>query len=92
MLFSLMYFAAFTILAYLAVRSMFTNMQSINRITEKQSRVQVPHPELLDSMGRPVSEPLLFVNFVESNANESPDEVRRRLEEIYNKSKDAPER
>jgi len=90
-LFTVMYLMAFTVLAFLAVRSMYTNMLSINRATQAQPKRQI-HPELLDSDGQPVNEPLLVVNFVDSPSAESPDDVRRRLEEIYNKSKDAPER
>ncbi|WP_218082124.1 DUF2973 domain-containing protein [Anthocerotibacter panamensis] len=88
MLFTFAYFAAFTLIAYLAFSGMFRSLRSLNRIQPKQPQAKVvPHPELLDRDGRPISEPLLVVNFVEP-----PDEVRRRLEEIYNKSQDAPER
>ncbi len=81
MLFTLVYFTAFTLIAYIAFRGMFTTMRAINRAQNQPPRRSVPHPELLDSNGQPSTEPLLVVNFVES-----PEEVRRRLEEIYDKS------
>jgi hypothetical protein len=85
MLFTFIYFVASALIAYLAFTSMFRNMRQINQL--KQKPPTPTHPELLDAQGKPITEPLLVVNFVEP-----PDEVRRRLEEIYNKSQDAPER
>jgi hypothetical protein len=83
----LLYLVVFTGLTFLAFRAMFRNLRSFQRAEEKSTRSPAPHPELLDSDGNPLTEPLLVVNFVES-----PDDVRRRLEEIYNRSQDAPER
>jgi len=84
---TILYFVAFTGLAYLAFRSMFRTMRSFHRAEDKPAQSPAPHPELLDKDGNQLNEPLLVVNFIES-----PDDVRRRLEEIYNRSQDAPER
>ncbi len=87
MLFTLIYFTAFFGIAYLAFKFMHGNMQSIQRASQRPTPLNVPHPELLDRDGKPITDPLLVINVVESS-----DEVRRRLEDLYNKSQDAPER
>lgn len=81
-----LYFVTFAVIAFLAFRGMFSTLRAFNR-AEERPNAPAPHPELLDKDGKPLTEPLLVVNFVESS-----DDVRRRLEEIYNRSQDAPER
>lgn len=92
----LLYIFAFTAVAILAianlVRSLITLGQESNRRSRNREdnnrpmpqvaspRVTIPHPELLDSNGQPVNEPLLVMRSVDV------EEAREKLDALYRSS------
>ena len=56
------------------------NSSTTNRGKTPFSSGSVPHPELLDSNGKPINEPLLVMRSV------NVDEARQQLDSLYNDS------
>lgn len=95
----LIYVLAFTIIAFFAISNLIRNLISVNsdarRFSSQNGRFSnngvtsrsgqtVPHPELLDDLGRPVNEPLLVMRSV------SVEDARQKLDQIYNSSPSVP--
>ncbi|MBP0020167.1 MAG: DUF2973 domain-containing protein [Cyanobacteria bacterium SBLK] len=92
----LLYILAFTAVAILAianlVRSLLTLGQEANRHVRNREeqersipqvispRATIPHPELLDGNGQPISEPLLVMRSVDV------EEAREKLDALYRSS------
>jgi len=87
----LVYILAFTVIAFFAISNLIRSLISISGESQKGSwtdkpksatknqyqSYKVPHPELLDSDGQPISEPLLVIRSV------SVEDARERLDSIY---------
>jgi len=87
----LVYILAFTVIAFFAISNLIRSLISIsgesqkgpwtdkpNSVPKNQYKsYQVPHPELLDSDGQPISEPLLVIRSV------SVEDAREKLDSIY---------
>ncbi|MBC8121162.1 MAG: DUF2973 domain-containing protein [Gemmatimonadaceae bacterium] len=84
MLFQILYLIVFCILGVLAFWSMSTGWRT-NRSVLRQSRGPEtrPHPELLDSQGRLIRDPLLVVRVTPRE-----EEIRHQLEALYRNSPD----
>jgi len=95
----IIYVLAFTIIAFFAISNLIRNLIAVNsdarRLSYQDGRFSnhgttgrngksVPHPELLDDLGRPVNEPLLVMRSV------SVEEARQMLDQIYNSSPSVP--
>jgi len=80
----LLYIAAFTVLALLAmanlIRSLFTLAIESQRQTTVPRGRAVTHPELLDSDGQVIDEPLLVMRSL------SVEDARAQLDAIYHES------
>ncbi|EKV03806.1 Protein of unknown function (DUF2973) [Leptolyngbya sp. PCC 7375] len=85
----LLYIFAFTILAVLAIVNLARNLISLgietrrvsgNTADSKSSQRRVPHPELLDSDGNVLDEPLLVMRSI------SIKDAREQLDAIYDSS------
>ncbi|NDJ19298.1 DUF2973 domain-containing protein [Myxacorys almedinensis A] len=86
----LLYILAFTILAFLAVGNLIRNLLTLgieshrqypsNRGGHASTMRSVPHPELLDSEGRMVNEPLLVMKSM------TVEDAREQLDALYNSS------
>jgi len=88
----LLYSLAFTAIAFLAISNLIRNLIALmsesnrhyargDRSAATARQLQRPlHPELLDSSGRPIDEPLLVMRSVDV------DEAREKLDALYNAS------
>lgn len=94
MVLHLLYIIAFTILAILAVANMIRNLMNLGIESQRSyspngargfaaqsgSQQSVPHPELLDSAGRLINEPLLVMRSM------TVDDAREQLDALYESS------
>lgn len=95
----LIYILAFTVIAFFAISNLIKSLITISTESQKGSwsaeprqalskfnskSMKTTHPELLDSKGNPINEPLLVIRSV------SMDEARQRLDSIYNASPSQP--
>ncbi|MEC4802820.1 MAG: DUF2973 domain-containing protein [Jaaginema sp. PMC 1079.18] len=87
----LLYILAFTIIAFFAISNLIRSLVTVsldsqrrypgnNQMMATNRRVSVPHPELLDSDGQPIREPLLIVKSMDV------EDAREKLDAIYNSS------
>ncbi len=88
-MFQILYLLVFSILAVLAVVNLARSLFMVAADTQKisptwQQRSRVPHPELLDSSGQVVNEPLMVIR--SAPANEAIDDIRNRLDALYQAS------
>jgi hypothetical protein len=87
MLLHLLYVVAFTVLAFLTISNLIRNLMTLGIESNRgygtsgmgRSR-SIPHPELLDSTGNVVNEPLLVMRSM------SVDDAREHLDALYNAS------
>jgi hypothetical protein len=80
-----LYILAFTVLACLAVGNLIRNLltlglDSTRPVSDYRRARPVPHPELLDSNGRIIDEPLLVMKSM------SVEDAREQLDAIYRSS------
>jgi hypothetical protein len=95
MLLHLIYILAFTILAFLAVGNLIRNLMTLGIDSQRASKGwtpggqqsnltsrsgAVPHPELLDSTGNVINEPLLVMRSM------SVEDAREQLDALYESS------
>jgi len=94
MLLHLLYIIAFTTLAFLAVGNLIRNLMTLGIESQRGYRGNmgdsssssasrfrsVPHPELLDSTGNMINEPLLVMRSM------SMDDAREQLDALYESS------
>ncbi len=87
----LLYVLVFAVLAFLAIANLVRNLINLGQESQRNTTgwsadprpkqpLSVPHPELLDSSGQVVNEPLLVMRSMPL------EEVRSRLDQIYNDS------
>jgi hypothetical protein len=87
----LLYILAFTIVAFFAISNLIRSLVTVSLDSQRRYPVSsnmmaanrprtVPHPELLDDDGKPVSEPLLIIKSM------SVEDAREKLDAIYNAS------
>ena len=91
----LLYILAFTIIAFFAISNLIRSLISISSESQRgpwtdepknissrfnYNSTKITHPELLDSSGKPINEPLLVVRSV------SVEDAREKLDSIYNSS------
>jgi hypothetical protein len=85
----LLYILFFSALAFLAMANLFRNMINLGTEAQRGSTgwnatpkkpVSPPHPEMLDSTGKVIKEPLLVMRSV------TMDDVRTKLDAIYEAS------
>jgi hypothetical protein len=90
----LIYLVVFTILALLAISNLLRSLVTLSVDSQRQPTVspnypyspnsfranQSPHPELLDTYGNPINEPLLVMRSL------SVEDARQQLDDIYHKS------
>lgn len=90
----LLYVVAFTVIAFLAIGNLIRGLLTLSMDSQRRyspvgssplraSRPYynpVPHPELLDEMGNPTSEPLLVMRSM------TVEDVREKLDALYNSS------
>jgi hypothetical protein len=95
MLLHLLYIAAFTVLAFLAVGNLIRNLMTIGLESQRGSGGgrwsgqsgnsdsrprRVPHPELLDNTGNVINEPLLVMRSL------TVEDAREQLDALYRSS------
>lgn len=91
MLLHLLYILAFTTLAFLAMSNLIRNLITLGSESRQypsgggayrraSMARSVPHPELLDSEGRVVNEPLLVMKSM------TVEDAREQLDALYNSS------
>ncbi|WP_421655377.1 DUF2973 domain-containing protein [Leptothermofonsia sp. ETS-13] len=95
MLLHLLYILAFTVLALLAVGNLIRNLMTLGVESQRASRgwspgvsqagsssrqEPIPHPELLDSTGNVINEPLLVMRSM------SVEDAREQLDALYESS------
>ncbi len=94
MLLHLLYILAFTILALLAVSNLIRNLMTLGVESQRATRGwsppgqsgsssrpgSIPHPELLDSTGNVINEPLLVMRSM------SVEDAREQLDALYESS------
>ena len=95
----ILYILAFTIIAFLAISNLIRNLISVSVESQRGYRANnsastqgtrgtaaksVPHPELLDSNGKPINEPLLVMRSV------TVEDAREQLDAIYDASPSQP--
>ncbi|NJL88488.1 MAG: DUF2973 domain-containing protein [Coleofasciculaceae cyanobacterium SM2_1_6] len=90
----LIYLVVFTILALLAISNLLRSLVTLSVDSQRQPTTahnypysqnsfranQSPHPELLDTYGNPINEPLLVMRSL------SVEDARQQLDDIYHKS------
>ncbi|MGF1480994.1 MAG: DUF2973 domain-containing protein [Cyanophyceae cyanobacterium] len=89
----LLYILAFTVIAFIAISNLIRSLITISADQRRYSAAQpsssrspnvyqskTSHPELLDSDGRPLNEPLLVMRSV------SVEDAREQLDALYNAS------
>lgn len=91
----LLYILAFTIIAFFAISNLIRSLISISTESQRgpwsseprnlssrfnSTAQKTTHPELLDSSGNPINEPLLVIRSV------SVEDAREKLDSIYNAS------
>lgn len=85
----LLYILAFTILALIAVSNLIRNLFMFSRERDRtypvrspqsQGSYSVPHPELLDTSGNIVKDPLLVIRSI------SVEDARQQLDALYESS------
>jgi len=88
----LLYILAFTVLACIAVANLIRNLIMFSFDRElpnnrkgnfgyhSSGRQSVPHPELLDNMGKVIKEPLLIMRSI------NVEDARQQLDAIYDSS------
>lgn len=90
----LIYILAFTVIAFFAISNLIRSLITISADTQRGSWTDKPrstnqnksisyygtHPELLDSEGKPINEPLLVIRSV------SVEDARGKLDSLYNAS------
>lgn len=94
----LLYLFAFTVIAFLAISNLIRSLITLSTESQRHyapranssprgslinSRA-VPHPELLDDQGKPVSEPLLVMRSV------TVEDAREKLDAIFKASPNNP--
>ncbi len=99
MLLHLLYVVVFTLLAFLAVGNLIRNMMMLGIESQRHSsrgwgaggqqsgqssRLNSPHPELLDSSGNVIDEPLLVMRSM------SVEDAREQLDALYESSPGTP--
>jgi len=90
----LLYILAFSFLAFIAVGNLIRNLlafgnearKPVQRSASPQRPRLVPHPEMLDDSGKVLQEPLLVMRSI------GIDDVRDRLDAIYDSSPEASPR
>lgn len=91
----LLYLVAFAVVAFFAIRNLVRSLINLgsdsrryygnpNRDPQRQAPSRTIHPELLDSQGNPLSEPLLVMRSVDM------DEAREKLDSLYRASPGQP--
>lgn len=95
----LIYILAFTIIAFFAISNLIRSLISISMESQRgpwtsdprkirsnfnSGSMRITHPELLDSNGNPINEPLLVIRSV------SVEDAREKLDSIYNASPSEP--
>jgi hypothetical protein len=91
MILHLLYILAFTVLAFLAVGNLVRNLMTLGMESQRQfpnsagagygaSQRPAPHPELLDSDGRIINEPLLVMRSM------TVEDAREQLDAIFKAS------
>ena len=89
-----LYILAFAILAFLAVRNLIQNLMLLGTDARRDPRQRydegsssttysTPHPEMLDEMGRVVSEPLLVMKSI------TLEDAREQLDALFDGSSSA---
>jgi hypothetical protein len=92
----LVYILAFTVIAFFAISNLIRSLITISGESQRGSWTDTPrgsnsktsyratyqptHPELFDSQGKPINEPLLVIRSV------SVEDARQRLDSIYESS------
>ncbi|HEY9636313.1 MAG TPA: DUF2973 domain-containing protein [Coleofasciculaceae cyanobacterium] len=90
----LLYLIAFTVIAFLAIRNLLISLLSVSMeaqrfhsqtgrspmTTSRSQYSSVPHPELLDDMGKPINEPLLVMRSM------TVEDAREKLDALYKSS------
>jgi hypothetical protein len=78
----LVYILAFTVIAFLAVSNLIRSLISVSFGAQRPRRrsPQNVHPELFDSAGEPINEPLLVMRSV------NMEEARQQLDALYEAS------
>jgi hypothetical protein len=83
-MFQILYLIIFAILAFIAVSNLVRNIMMVasdsHRSPMPAQRSIVPHPELLDSSGKVVNEPLMVMR------SASVEDIRDRLDALYKSS------
>ena len=83
-MFQILYLIIFVILAFIAVSNLVRNIMMVASDSRSPSlaspRTIVPHPELLDSSGKVVNEPLMVMR------SASVEDIRDRLDALYESS------
>jgi Protein of unknown function (DUF2973) len=84
-MFQILYLIIFVILAFIAVSNLVRNIMMVASDSRRSPslaspRTIVPHPELLDSSGKVVNEPLMVMR------SASVEDIRDRLDAIYESS------
>jgi hypothetical protein len=84
-MFQILYLIIFAILAFIAVSNLVRNIMMVASDSRRgpsvpSQRSIVPHPELLDSSGKVVNEPLMVMR------SASVEDIRDRLDALYESS------
>jgi hypothetical protein len=79
----LIYILAFTVIATLTITNLVRSLITVSIDSQRRypkaprSRINAPHPELLDDYGRPIDEPLLVMKSV------TVEDARQQLDNLY---------
>ncbi|MFZ4665086.1 MAG: DUF2973 domain-containing protein [Prochlorotrichaceae cyanobacterium] len=84
-MFQILYLLVFVVLAILAVVNLARNLMMVASDSQRSrsnwsQRSSIPHPELLDSAGNVVNEPLMVMR------SASVEDIRSRLDALYESS------